>query len=58
MQSSISAIDVIIIVIYIVGTTAFGAWFVKRNHDMKSFTSAGSVDSKWVFFHDKVLTKV
>jgi len=47
MQSSISSIDLAIIVVYIVATTAFGAWFVKRNHDMKSFTLAGKLIPGW-----------
>ncbi|HIP07347.1 MAG TPA: sodium:solute symporter, partial [Mariprofundaceae bacterium] len=47
MQSSISAIDLTIIVFYIVATTVFGAWFVKRNHDMQSFTLAGKLIPGW-----------
>ena len=47
MQSSISSIDLAIIVIYIVGTTAFGAWFVKRSGDMKGFTLAGKMIPGW-----------
>ncbi len=47
MQSSISSIDLAIIVIYIVVTTAFGAWFVKGSHDMKGFTLAGKLIPGW-----------
>ncbi len=47
MGSSISYIDNIIIVVYIVATTAFGAWFVKRSGDMKGFTLAGNVIPGW-----------
>jgi len=47
MQSSISSIDLAIIVIYIVATTAFGAWFVKGSHDMKGFTLAGKLIPGW-----------
>ena len=47
MQSSISSIDLAIIVIYIVGTTVFGAWFVKRSGDMKGFTLAGKMIPGW-----------
>ena len=47
MQSSISSIDLAIIVIYIVATTAFGAWFIKGSHDMKGFTLAGKLIPGW-----------
>ncbi|MBE9528732.1 MAG: sodium:solute symporter [Proteobacteria bacterium] len=47
MSSSISLIDNIIIVVYIVLTTAFGAWFVKRSDSMKGFTLAGKVIPGW-----------
>ncbi|MDQ6983133.1 MAG: sodium:solute symporter, partial [Ghiorsea sp.] len=42
-----SSIDLAIIVIYIVATTAFGAWFVKGSHDMKGFTLAGKLIPGW-----------
>jgi len=47
MQSSISSIDLMIIVVYILATTAFGAWFVKRSGDMKGFTLAGNLIPGW-----------
>jgi len=47
MQGSISSIDLIIIVVYILATTAFGAWFVKRSGDMKGFTLAGNLIPGW-----------
>ena len=47
MSNSISSVDYFIIVIYLVGTTAFGAWFVKRSGDMKGFTLAGNLIPGW-----------
>ncbi|MGC2166900.1 MAG: sodium:solute symporter [Gallionella sp.] len=47
MTTGISTIDYLIIVIYLVGTTAFGAWFVKRSRDMQGFTLAGNLIPGW-----------
>ncbi len=47
MSNSISAIDFSIIIIYIVATTAFGAWFVKRSGNMQGFTLAGKLIPGW-----------
>jgi len=47
MSNDISAIDYFIIVFYIVATTAFGTWFVKRSGDMKGFTLAGNLIPGW-----------
>jgi len=47
MNSIISSIDLFIIMIYIVATTAFGAWFVKRSGNMKGFTLAGNMIPGW-----------
>ena len=47
MSSGISSVDHIIIVVYIVMTTAFGAWFVKRSGSMQGFTLAGNIIPGW-----------
>jgi len=47
MQNSVSTIDLVIIIAYILATTAFGAWFVKRSGDMKGFTLAGKSIPGW-----------
>ena len=47
MSNVISPIDYFIIVFYLFGTTAFGAWFVKRSGDMKGFTLAGNLIPGW-----------
>lgn len=47
MESSLSVIDLSIIVIYILGTTLFGAWFVKRSGSMEGFTLAGKIIPSW-----------
>jgi len=47
MGNSISSVDYFIIVIYVVATTIFGAWFVKRSGDMKGFTLAGNLIPGW-----------
>lgn len=47
MTNSISSIDYFIIVFYLVATTAFGIWFVKRSGDMKGFTLAGNLIPGW-----------
>ena len=47
MSSGISSIDYFIIVVYILATTIFGAWFVKRSGDMKGFTLAGNLIPGW-----------
>ncbi len=46
-EMSVSVIDYAIIVIYMLGTTAFGIWFVKRSHDMQGFTLAGKLIPGW-----------
>jgi len=46
-ESSVSFIDYTIIVIYILATTGFGAWFVKRSGSMEGFTLAGKVIPGW-----------
>ena len=47
MSDGISSIDYLIIVIYLVATTAFGAWFVKRSSNMQGFTLAGNLIPGW-----------
>jgi len=47
MSNGISSIDYLIIVIYLFGTTAFGAWFVKRSGNMQGFTLAGKMIPGW-----------
>jgi SSS family solute:Na+ symporter len=46
-MSDISAIDYFIIVIYLVGTTVFGIWFVKNSRDMQGFTLGGKLIPGW-----------
>ena len=47
MSNGISFIDYSIIVFYLVTTTAFGAWFVKRSGNMEGFTLAGKMIPGW-----------
>lgn len=47
MSSGISTVDYLVIIIYVLGTTAFGAWFIKRSGDMKGFTLAGNAIPGW-----------
>jgi len=47
MTTSISSIDYFIIVIYLIGTTVFGIWFVKNSGDMRSFTLAEKKIPGW-----------
>ena len=47
MSNSISSIDYFIIVFYLVGTTVFGTWFIKRSGDMKGFTLGGNLIPGW-----------
>lgn len=47
MSNSISSIDYFIIVIYIVATTIFGSWFIKRSGSMQGFTLAGNLLPGW-----------
>lgn len=47
MTNSISFIDYFIIVVYLIGTTIFGTWFIKRSGDMKSFTLAAKSIPGW-----------
>jgi len=44
---TVSIIDYTIIVFYILATTGFGAWFIKRSHSMKGFTLAGNIIPGW-----------
>jgi SSS family solute:Na+ symporter len=46
-EMSVSVIDYAIIALYIVGTTGFGAWFVRRSRDMQGFTLAGNIIPGW-----------
>jgi SSS family solute:Na+ symporter len=46
-DSTVSLIDAVIIVIYILATTGFGAWFVKRSGSMEGFTLAGRIIPGW-----------
>lgn len=36
-QASLPSIDLLIVFIYLLGTAAFGAWFVKRNNSMEAY---------------------
>jgi SSS family solute:Na+ symporter len=47
MGNNISSLDYLIIVIYLIGTTIFGSWFVKQSRDMKGFTLAGKIIPGW-----------
>ena len=47
MTGSVSLIDYSIIILYILGTTIFGAWFVKRSGSMSGFTLAGKIIPGW-----------
>ncbi len=46
-MQTVSSVDLAIIMVYILGTTAFGVWFVKRSGDMKGFTLAGKMIPGW-----------
>ena len=46
-NGTVSLIDYAIIVIYILATTGFGAWFVKRSSNMEGFTLAGKIIPGW-----------
>ena len=46
-DNTISLIDAAIVVIYILATTGFGSWFVKRSDSMDGFTLAGRVIPGW-----------
>ncbi len=46
-DNSISLIDAAIVVIYILATTGFGSWFVKRSDTMDGFTLAGRLIPGW-----------
>lgn len=43
MSNNISSVDYFIIINYLVGTTVFGSWFVKRSGDMDHFNLAGKM---------------
>lgn len=47
MTNSVSVIDYGIIVVYLILTTAFGAWFVKRSQSLEGFTLAGKLIPGW-----------
>ena len=44
---SVSIIDLAIIIFYILATTLFGAWFVRRTRTMEEFTLAGKTIPGW-----------
>ena len=46
-NSVVSFIDYLIIVVYILATTGFGAWFVRRSGSMEGFTLAGKMIPGW-----------
>ena len=47
MTHSVSLVDYLIIIVYILGTTLFGAWFVRRSGSMEGFTLAGKIIPGW-----------
>lgn len=47
MQATVSTLDLIIILVYVIGTTLFGVWFVKRSRNMEGFTLAGKIIPGW-----------
>ena len=47
MTHSVSLVDYLVIIFYILGTTAFGAWFVRRSGNMEGFTLAGRIIPGW-----------
>jgi SSS family solute:Na+ symporter len=47
MTPDISTLDYLIIIFYLVATTVFGAWFVKRSGDMQGFALAGRLIPGW-----------
>ena len=47
MTHSVSLVDYLVVIFYILGTTAFGAWFVRRSGNMEGFTLAGKIIPGW-----------
>src|SRR5438445_5560895 len=37
MTGKLATVDVVIVLLYVAGTTLFGAWFSRRQHDIKTY---------------------
>src|SRR5438046_5902758 len=37
MTGELATVDVVIVLLYVTGTTLFGAWFSRRQHDIKTY---------------------
>src|SRR5438046_8027359 len=46
MTGELATVDVVIVLLYVTGTTLFGAWFSRRQHDIKTYF-VGDRDVSW-----------
>jgi hypothetical protein len=46
MESDLGTLDVIIVVVYVLGTTLIGAWFTRRQRDLRVYF-VGDRDVSW-----------
>jgi SSS family transporter len=46
MSAELSPLDVVIVVVYVLGTTLFGAWFTRRQRDLRTYF-VGDRDVSW-----------
>src|ERR671924_116275 len=47
MKSDLATVDVIIVAVYVLGTTLIGAWFTRRQRDLRVYF-VGNRDVSWL----------
>jgi SSS family transporter len=57
MQSDLASVDVAILVLYVLGTTLVGAWFARRQHDLRVYFVGDRDVSGWLILVSIVATE-
>src|SRR5262249_58641726 len=57
MNTTVSALDVAVVVVYVVGTTLIGPWFARRQRDVKTYFVGDRNVSWWLVLFSIVATE-
>src|SRR5207302_7051676 len=57
MTGKLATVDVVIVLLYVAGTTLFGAWFSRRQHDIKTYFVGDRNISWWLVLISIVATE-
>src|SRR5437899_937569 len=57
MTGELATVDVVIVLLYVTGTTLFGAWFSRRQHDIKTYFVGDRNVSWWLVLVSIVATE-